>query len=310
MLSALLDAAPPGRTRPTIVEAVDLLRGGLRARLGRPASRTVVAWALLVATIWGVFSAAVATRVAWETATPLPSRAEALAIAAEALPGQRFNGFEEVDATLDDEYKLAAMRGEIVGTPVLPAPEMAEAARRNLQAHGWTVYPTTDTCAGQRCPPVSALIIVAARRGDTTLRLEMYTDVWIQPPVSVTFQQATPAAVYPAGAAGGLLGALVAFLVFGWASRRTQGNPSDGIERVMLGFALFLWWGPTVLGTTSMARHHVEESHPSWHPMWEWLGQPLLSGAFVLGCASAAVGLVVCAVGGRNSARVDVEAAR
>ena len=98
LVGALLDAAPPGRSRPTVREAVDLVRHGLRARLGRPASRSVVAWAVLTAVISGVFTAAFATRAAWETARPVPRTAEARAMLAEILPGQEFAGIEDAPA--------------------------------------------------------------------------------------------------------------------------------------------------------------------------------------------------------------------
>jgi hypothetical protein len=329
LLGALLDAAPPGRTRPTLREAVDLIRAGLRARLGRPASRTVVTWALLVAAISGVFSAAVATRAAWETAPPLPSGAEARAMTAEILPGQQFSGFVEPAATftmygsplgwdqVDEllwpdggEYALAGIGGSIVGDPVLPVEDMVEVARRNLRAHGWTVYPTKTTilvvCDGPDCPPAPYSVVVGARRGHTTFRLEVYSrGASVEPSASVSFQHATPAAVYPFGIGAGLLGAVAAFLVFGWASRRTQRYDNvNATAKAMLGFTLFLWWVPTAVALPDMVRHHAEEAHPSWHPMWEWLGQPTFSGVFVVGCGFALAGLAVAVLAGRESVQV------
>ncbi|GIJ60685.1 hypothetical protein [Virgisporangium aurantiacum] len=333
LLGALLDAAPPGRTRPTPREAVDLIRAGLRARLGRPASRTVVTWALLVATISGTFGAAFATRAAWETAPPLPDGAEARAMAAEILPGQEFSGFEAPAAQFTmygsplswdrvgellwpdgGEYALSGIGGSIVGDPGLPVAELAGLARRNLRAHGWTVYPTTTTsldgCDGPDCPPAPYSVVVAARRGHTTFRLEMYSpDALVSPSTSVAFQQATPAAVYPFGIGAGLLGAVVAFLVFGWASRRTQRRATaDATAKVMLGVTLFLWWVPTAFALPAVAHHHAGEAHPSWHPMWEWLGQPSFSGVFVVGCGFALAGLAVAVLAGRE--RVPVAAMR
>lgn len=51
LLDTLLDAAPAGCTRPTLRESADLLRNGLWAPLGRPASRGVVVLAVLVAAL-------------------------------------------------------------------------------------------------------------------------------------------------------------------------------------------------------------------------------------------------------------------
>ncbi|MBM0256991.1 hypothetical protein [Micromonospora sp. 4G55] len=86
LVALLLDTAPPGRTRPRLREAVDLIGNGMRCRLGRPASRTVVAWAVLAAVVCGLFSAALSARVAWETARPLSGRAETAAVFRTVLP--------------------------------------------------------------------------------------------------------------------------------------------------------------------------------------------------------------------------------
>jgi hypothetical protein len=121
--------------------------------------------------------------------------------------------------------------------------------------------------------------------------------------LGVTFQRATPPAVYPAGLAGGLAGALVAFLVFGWASRRTGGgHPARGGVKLFFGVAMFLWWAPTLFAVPMMARHHLDEPHPSWHPMWEWLGQPTFSLLFVAGAGCALLGLALAALPRRGAA--------
>src|SRR5207247_415489 len=72
-------------------EAANLLCHGIRSRLGRPASRSVVVWAALAAVVCGLFCAALATRAAWETARPLPARAEAVDIVNGMLPGQKLD---------------------------------------------------------------------------------------------------------------------------------------------------------------------------------------------------------------------------
>src|ERR1043165_5479199 len=89
---------------------------------------------------------------------------------AEILPGEQFTGFERPPAMFTmygmplnrellgemlwpdgGEYGLAGISGSIVKRPELPVAELAEMARRNLRAHGWTVYPTTvevlDVCS-------------------------------------------------------------------------------------------------------------------------------------------------------------------
>jgi len=92
IVAVFLDAAPPGRARPTAREAANLLLHGLRCRLGRPAGRMVVVWAALTAILCGLFTAAAATRLAWETARPLPTAAQATPLFADLLPGHDLTG--------------------------------------------------------------------------------------------------------------------------------------------------------------------------------------------------------------------------
>jgi hypothetical protein len=316
LLGALLDAAPSGRTRPTTREAANLIRHGLRARLGRPASRTVVAWAVLTVVISGVFSAAFATRAAWETARPLPRTAEARAMLAEILPGQEFTGLQDTpdlfeiygqplswnaahDLLFGDggEYTQSGIAGG-VDAPTLPPQETVELVRQNLRAHGWTIYSVTVrdvyTCNAP-CDPDGHYTTIVAQRGDTVFSMEVYPpEIPITPPINAGFVRATPFAVYPFGLAGGVLGAAVAFLVFGWASRRTEGRHLAGaVVKILLGVTLFLWWVPTLFSVPWMARHYQDEPSPSWPPMWEWLGQPAFSLLFLIGCGSALLGLAL-----------------
>ena len=317
LLTALLDAAPIERTAPTVREAADLIRHGLRARLGRPASRTVVAWAVLTVVISGVFSAAFATRAAWETARPLPRTAEARAMLADILPGQEFTGIQDAPALFviygqplswnsahdllfgdGGEYAQSGIGG---GVSAPPSPETVESVQHNLRAHGWTVRPLKVrdiyTCL-EPCDPAGQYTTVVAQRADTVFRMDVYSpQVPISPPVSAVFLRATPFAVYPFGLAGGILGAVVAFLLFGWASRRTEGrHPAHGAEKILLGVTLFFWWAPTLFAVPWMARHYQDEPNPSWPPMWEWLGQPTFSLLFLIGCGSALLALTSAAL--------------
>jgi hypothetical protein len=319
LLGALLDAAPPGRTRPTAREAANLLRHGLRARLGRPGSRTVVAWAVLTVVIGGVFSAAFATRAAWQTARPLPRTAEARAMLAEILPGQEFTGLRDAPAMFvfygqplswnaadsllfgdGGEYTQAGIGGG-VDAPTLAPQETVELVQRNLRAHGWTVHSLTVrdlySCT-EPCEPDGRYTTIVARRGDTVFRMDVYPpEIPISPSVNAGFVRATPSAVYPFGIGGGVLGAVSAFLLFGWASRRTEGRHlARAAVKMLLAVTLFFWWAPTLLAFAWMARHHQDEPSPSWPPMWEWLGQPTFSLLFFVGCGSALLGLALAAL--------------
>jgi hypothetical protein len=336
LLGALLDAAPSGRTRPTAREAVNLIGHGLRARLGRPASRTVVAWAVLTVAISGVFTAAFATRAAWETARPLPRTAETRAMLAEILPGQEFIGIQDAPAMFviygqplswsaandmlfgdGGEYSRAAVGGSVNGTPALPPRQTLEVALRNLRAQGWKVYPAVNRnmydCAGPPCDPttIPQSTTIVARRADTTFTMEVFPQ-YTGDTTSLTaqFQRATPGAVYPFGLVGGFLGAVVALVLFGWASRRTEGrHPARAVVKMLLGVTLFFWWVPTLFSAPWMARHYQDEPDVSWPPMWEWLGQPTFSLLFLIGCGSAVLGLAVATLPHREHDPLNTTAA-
>ncbi|MEV6923870.1 hypothetical protein AB0M46_05070 [Dactylosporangium sp. NPDC051485] len=319
LLGALLDAAAPGRTGPTVREAANLIRHGLRAHLGRPASRTVVVWAVLTVVISGVFSAAFATRAGWETARPLPRTAQARAMLAEILPGQDFTGIHDAPALFviygqplswnsardllfgdGGEYDQSGIAG-VASAPTLPPQETVELVQHNLRAHGWTVYSLKVrdiyTCT-EPCDPGGQYTTIVAQRGDTVFRMDVYSpQVPISTPISAGFVRATPFAVYPFGLTGGILGAVVAFLLFGWASRRTEGrHPARGVVKLLLSVTLFFWWAPTLYAVPWMARHYQDEPNPSWPPMWEWLGQPTFSLLFLIACGSALLGLALAAL--------------
>jgi hypothetical protein len=322
LVATLLEAAPPGRTRPTAREAADLLRHGLRARLGRPASRSVVAWALLAAVIGGLFGAAFASRAGWETARPLPGPPQTRELLLEILPGTQWGyidpappavfviyneplGWSTASELLVDggEYQAATVGANVFGGPGTRPQETLAEALANLRVHGWTVsrpvVSNMHECAGPPCDPatIPTSTTITARRGDTVLTLIVNGE---SDPgttfLSATFQRAAPPAVWPSAIAGGLLAAAAAFLLFGWASRRADGHFADAAVRFLFGVTLVAWWVPTLVSVTLTAGHHAGEPHPAWHPLWEWLGQPALLVTFLLGAASALLALGVCAL--------------
>ncbi|MGK5737604.1 hypothetical protein [Micromonospora sp. URMC 103] len=328
VVAVLLDAAPPGRTRPTVREAVNLLRHGLRARLGRPGSRTVVAWAALTAVICGLFSAALASWAAWQTARPLPGRAETTAIVAEVLPGYEVGEIRpgsalftfytqplrprNVDSLLlgdGGEYQQGATEAAATGTAPATQQEIIALAQRRLGETGWRVYAphvvpeaacVVGGCASTGGPRDVSLM---ARRGDTGFQLWLPAERSVNDTyLTVSLSRAAPPAALPAGIAAGLLGAAAGWLVFGWASRRT-GRPHRAANAVSVlhTFTLLLWWSPVLLAAPQTLRHHLDEPHPVWHPLWEWLGQPSLLLFFVVGAACALCGLGLAALPRRDA---------
>jgi hypothetical protein len=86
LLTTLLDDAPPGRRRPTLGDAADLVRGGLRARIRPPRGFGAYLAAVLVTAGTVLLGAALGVRL---SAYPgPPDEARAVAAAAVAVPRQ------------------------------------------------------------------------------------------------------------------------------------------------------------------------------------------------------------------------------
>jgi hypothetical protein len=327
IVATLLEAAAPGRTRPSLREVTNLIRHGLRCRLGRPASRTIVVWAALAAVICGLFGAALATRAAWETSRLAPDRAEASTIFSAVLPDHDLDlsyipttadpvlftiyeqpvSWDNVGILLSGdggEYGLRGAGAGVKGIPPVSQQHTLALARQRLRETGWQVYPpvvrNAVECGDDRCDPATlpTETILLARRGDTIFQLDLLPSSSADSTyLAVSLERATPPAAYPAGIAGGLVGAAAAWMLFGWASRRTEGRRSlRAAVTALYTASMLVWWLPVVAAVPLMIRHQLEEPHPRWHFLWEWLFQPTFSLFFLVGCASAALGLALAAL--------------
>jgi hypothetical protein len=305
LLDTLIEAGlPPRRV------AANLIRHGLRARLGRAASRTVVVWAMLATVACGLFSAALATRAAWITSPPPPTPAEAAAVFAEVLPdahldpridpapatwvvyGQPVSMASAHDLLFGDggEYQQSAVGTGANGPgPSDIGPVVADLEQR-MSTDGWRVYPIESDEFGD--------VTISARRADVIF------EAWISPRstydttyIAVGVRRATPAAVWPAGILAGLIGAALGWLVFGWASRRTEGRHPVRFPVVTLyGMAMFLWWAPIAIFLPTVAAYDFSTPQAQWDPFWKWLGQPDASLPFLVGAACVLLALALSAL--------------
>jgi hypothetical protein len=331
--ATFLDLAPPDRTRPTIHEAVNLVRHGLRCRLGRPNSRSVVLWAALTAVVWGLFTGAFATRLAWETARPLPTQAEATELFGRML-GQDPKSRVGVDPALfviygeplgthnlhlmltpdAGEYQQGRASVSLDGPSDVNHQDLVGSTRAWLLANGWRVSDVIlrnrMECTGCDESTLPRKAVFAARRGDDVVHLEISLGGRRPPPPKpgvtdfdesyayVELTRASPAPVTPFGAAGVLPGVVFGWFTFGWVSRRTEGRspPLRTATTVLFGVAIFLWCAPLVLAVPVTSAHHLSEPHLTWHPMWEWLGQPALAPLFVVGTGAALLAVAASAL--------------
>lgn len=340
IVATFLELAPPDRTRPTAREAVNLVLHGLRCRLGRPRSRTVVLWAALTALVWGLSAGAFATRLAWETARPLPTQAEATELFSGLL-GQDVAGKTGVDPapfviyaqplTWENadllfsfdagEYQPGRAAVGLGGPSDVNHRDLVDSTRAWLGANGWSVsdvaFRNRVDCANSSCDeatlPQSAVFV--ASRGDDVLSLEISLGDQRPPPSKpgvtgydetyayVELTRATPLAVYPVGVAGFALGVTLGWLLFGWASRRTEDSVAlwHSAAKPLFFLSLFVWCLPIAFAFPSALKHHLDEPHPSWHPMWEWLGQPAVLPVFAFGTGAALLALGAAALPRRHA---------
>ncbi|BEL02691.1 hypothetical protein Q0Z83_008820 [Actinoplanes sichuanensis] len=259
MLATLLECAPPERTRPTGREIINLMRYGLRARLGHPASTAVVVLATLAALASGLLGAAVAARIGWANAPALPSGAESQALGEAVFPGQKVWGGGDAEtfvASGDGEQTVYGyadywIKHDDTTRDVLT---YARGARERLAAAGWDVHGdvTFEHEVASETPIDTATFW--ASRDDLVLS---YTGVlwgnrapWDSDgAASFELTRSAPAWLDTVAVTGGVLGAMAGWLLFGWAGRRSEGHPLRTTVAGALGWTAVVWTlGSALLG--------------------------------------------------------------
>ncbi len=322
LLDTLIEAAPADRRRPTAREAANLVRHGLRARLGRPRSRGVVVLAVLVALVGGFVGAAASARVAWEAVPGYPSGAALREISDTVFPGLDATGERDGDGLFFDVMEKSALDVLVQGhdedfafsTLTVAAPggfvtgdyrTWTDAARDRLVAAGWQIHdewPTGATWIATGELDESGRSFRATRDG-LGLLFSSETDVVDTPAgqfyALATLDRLTPWYVNAAALAGLLLGALAGWLATGWASRRTErASPAvRSLTREPAVLALLLLAPQAVLGLTALVVQAFS-SDPPGQPFWS------LSLTYGFGCGALGVLLfvlsaLVAAIGGR-----------
>jgi hypothetical protein len=301
-----------GRSTPSGREAVDLVRHGLRARLGRPASRLVVVTAVLVALTTGYLAAAVSDRLAWEAVPDYPAGAELAEITGTVFPGAALEGGRDEGRVFSDpaggHHGIAPYNEDFgfAGYHFWPAGTFVEgrygvwtsAARQRLVDAGWTIrddYPTgaTDTATGELDPSGRDLV---AERGGLSLHLQTSFNVVDTPAggfwASAELNRWPPAWLIAVDLTCWLLGGLAGWLVFGWASRRVE--PAEfGVRLLSVSvttFALLFLTPLTVLGMIAFPVTALRGDLPG-APFWWW------SAAWGYGCNALGLVLLLAALG-------------
>lgn len=218
----LLMAAADGHGNLGVGGVVNLLRHGLRARLGRTGSAGVVALAMIVSVVAGFLVASAANRLAWEGATDLPGGAARSALGELAAPGRPVQWSEDVS-----NAPFTVVGGQVRARRISGTAGTAEAGdvdgylaglAPRLQAQGWHIEDISPT--GPADDKTGALF---ARDAHLVLRIEDVPDPsGKQGRLSIQVYRTEPPWISVSTFAAGLLGALLGWLLFGWASRRTE----------------------------------------------------------------------------------------
>jgi len=208
VLTTLMDAATPGRDRPTGREIRNLLAGGLRQRFRLPVGRPMIAVAALSALVLGALGSAVGSALGWATAAAPPTDA-ALGTVATVAVGQpaRWN--------VQRDNQIFGLQPRAIVSLAVPTDWTAEAARSRLAAQGWRVGPietrvTTVSYDDGTTLPADDVMFVAERNG-TEILVSGVMERRYSPHAMVMAHGTEPWPVLPLTLAG-----LIAGLLAGW----------------------------------------------------------------------------------------------
>jgi membrane protein YqaA with SNARE-associated domain/catechol 2,3-dioxygenase-like lactoylglutathione lyase family enzyme len=325
LLDTLLSAVPPGRTRPTPADTLNLLRHGLRARLGRPGSRWVVVTAVLVAVTFGYAGAAFAARATWNAVPDYPSGARLAEITGTVFPGLPIDDYRSQDGLFLDiseqsfaeqllfgrnedfeyaTYDFGPDGGNYVAGSYRP---WTDAAVARLEAAGWTVrdvWPTGNTWIATGALDESGRAFWATRDGlSIEFEASTITNTDRMPPgsffASASLTRLPPWYVTAASAAGLLLGALLGWLLTGWVSRRTErAVPGARVTSHTTGaLALIITLPQTLFGLLGLVAEPLELEAPV-APFWA-LSLTYGYGCVLLGLLLTVIAMVTATAGAR-----------
>ncbi|MER7275586.1 hypothetical protein ABT369_14105 [Dactylosporangium sp. NPDC000244] len=228
ILTTLMDAAEPGRERPTAAEVRDIVAGGLRQRFRLPTGRVMVLAAVLSALIAGGLGAGLGSVSGWAVAgRPDDAVAgELLGVVAGTATGHR----------AERRPEAFGLRSRVIAQAVRPPHVTPDEAGARLAAAGWQVEPTEfDGTLRATRGGVEAYVQVAAIGSNTMLLVDM--------------APALPAFTAPLTVAGAVLGLAAGWLLAARIGYRLRRAPLW--QRVAVGelaaLAVLLMAWPTIV---------------------------------------------------------------
>jgi hypothetical protein len=294
LLDTLIACAAPGRRRPAPREIANLVYHGARARLGRPKSRGIVVLAWLIALAAGFLGAAGANRLGWQAVGPLPAGAQAAEIRETVFPGRTVQGGGDaakfVPQADGDGIGYGYAVSWVKHTPATrDVAGYTAATRSRLEAAGWTVT-SVD-------PPLDQTNVVDANPGDRAegftaerggLGLHFTDTYWPGRPAydrdgtaSYLIWHLPPWWLAVVGWFAALAGAVLAWLLTGWVSRRLEPRPAASGPAAAGGVLVVLGLVPAALLGLPFGRPADETAAPFWHGLVYLGTKPALCSAVV-----------------------------
>jgi len=325
----LLGTLREAGTRPGPRIFLNLVRHGLRARLGRPGSRVVVVVAVLVALTTGLGFAAVASRIAWSGVRDYPSGDRLAGITGTLFPGVAIEGgrsatglffdYSEHSTLLhghNEDFEFAtydfAPSGQNVAAPYRT---WTDAAAARLTADGWDVrdvWPTGATVIATGKLDEDGRAFWATRDG-LSLEFSASTNVVGTPPGSFYAEahlgRLAPRWVTVVGGAGWLVGVLFGWFLTGYVSRRTEwaSDAARLASHAAAGIGLVLLLPATLMGTLGLIAEPLRADR-IYQPFW-WLSVTWGYGCTVFGVLLGLIAIGAATVAGtrENRARAAEE---
>jgi hypothetical protein len=308
LLDTLMEAAPPGRSRPTPRQAANLIRCGLRSRLGRPGGRAVVVTAVLLVIVAGFVGAAAGWRLGWEFAPDFPRGAALAEINDTVFPGTAPDPERQGDGVFFDVSEPGPLGVLLHGhdedfcySSLLFSPGSVpgdyhgwtDAVAARLRAGGWNVdsvtpMGATDDATGALDQDGTRII---AYRGGLSMQIDTSDDVVGLKPGSfdatAEITRWPPAVSIVLAILGWLIAALAGWLLTGWVSRRTEhaAGPVRSFTREPAVIALVLLLPQAVPGTAGFVTEAVrlfQPSQPFWSLSVTWFYGFALTGGLLL----------------------------
>ncbi|MEV0272467.1 hypothetical protein AB0H43_27130 [Hamadaea sp. NPDC050747] len=247
IVTTLMDAAGPGRTKPTRSEAFDLILSGLRWRFRLPAGLAYRMVAVVVALFVGLTVSAIVSEVIWRASPTRPAAAEVAAIGNSVTasvpvqgpwPSAFFDACDRADTNEACESLVPAGADPVVTHTWLayrvPGAEVnawVEQVRARFAADGWRIGRTVYSQTDQAVAKYPEQTIFWAAKGDLVVRVsgdptEKYAPS--NPNVGIQVHRQASPMVTVGALAGLLVGVAVGWMLAGWALRAFRRHTTAG----------------------------------------------------------------------------------